>query len=272
MLANPASGVPLAHNAKYLHNFFSKGSVQDVYLVDQAVGGVVINTTRLGEGAISEDEQRLFSSNSDGTFSIGGGIGVGVYLDSMEAGTWPQVAAADDFIIIECLIAGVDTAEASAIWRIGSTPSYIRRHTAYNDGTGTSLIGAAYDEDSNTAAVFGESVSANRPNAGDVLCVVTVIDRTANLLRSKLWNFTQDKEHLLDDADMSALGDIFPSNEPDLSEAKSAPHSLIGRFYGVAHYHFPNAGLPADYFGAAIQMANAWRNGNYTFWPTWGTE
>ena len=271
-LAHPDSGVPLAHNAKYLHNFFCKDSVQGVNFVDQGRGSIVMDTTGWGSGTPSP-EPRVFNTNSDGSFSVGGGIAPGVYLDNISEGTWPQISAADDFIIIACVIAGVDTGEESSIWRIGSSPAMVRRHTTYDNGVGVgNIIGAVQDDDLNFAAELGEPISTNRPKLGDVLCTVTVVDRTANLLRSKVWNLTTGFEHILADADITGFGNISLLNKPDLNATKSAPSSFFGRYYGVAHYHFPNAGLPADYFGAAIQMANAWRNGNYTFWPPWGTE
>jgi len=266
---NPASGVPLAGNAANLINFFSRDGLSDAgILTDAADGGIVFDTTVMGSGATP----RKVEKHSDTSFTVMGGIENGTQIDAIVAGAWPQLSVTDDCLMIISAIAGVDTAENSTIFRMGNnTTALLRLHSPYDSPSGATVSGS-FDDTVQTGQVNTLSpISGNRIPAGNDMCAILAIDRTADLMRTKMWDHTANVERvdLVPTTNIAALGEANLSTDVGVSGTDVAV-SMQGRFYGVAVYEFPSTGLPADYFEAAIQMSDAWRNGKYTFWPYWG--
>lgn len=240
---NEASGVPLVDNAAYLRHHFNPRSLSGSQLLTDLRSGLTIDFPP-SQGKIDN------LGNSLGMDLLGSGATI--------TGDFVQIADTDDVLIVVSGQLGESYPGDDLRWRIGGgngTDNWIRVRAQKSLPLGDTLI----DTDEN------EINNAERPaHATDEdVFIISAIIRGTDLLHTILMDDTGEVSNIT--TDISAIGAF------NLSSASGVTDGVAfgGVWYAGSIWTFPSGGIPDDWYPASISMADAWRNGKYTFWPYW---
>ena len=280
LLNNPASGVPLAHNAANLELFISpRGYSFSNGLLTPDRGNCTFHNT--------ED-----TDASKGTVSFIDNDGL-LYWDSsgitLASGIYPKIPAGSDALWV---MSGRYTNQTDSSSIIGEAPSMTFRIGDANSvnqadkanvrirdyvfGIGDHIEDSAGNVESGGAGELSRTYKIDAPNLSttdpNYYISIAALDRSANLWRQIGFRGTEEIVAETRNFDISSYGFgsfNFKTNEETGSETST--YTINGAIAGYSLHVFPD-GLPADWEDAALLMGLAWQQQNYTFWNPWGTE
>lgn len=278
MMMNPASGVPLAHNARGLQHFFSpSGFDQSSGRWFDQRGNIVIDrptaASNLQFTAELQPDGSLYYSDAGTPYAIG-----------TTRGTAMKLAAGDDAMIL--MVAKHtplgDAAESpTATTRLG-LPNMDQANIRVR--MYPIAVGDHVEDDAGNIVDSSQANLQRRYHSGivtpDVLPLVddpntyimaAALDRTNDLwhvlgLRANTMEVLQDVSQ-----DVSSIGAINLQTNEEANDFTTSGATINGIIFGIGWWRFANGSLPADWKIAVMSMGEAWANNAHTFWPAWGT-
>ncbi len=268
-MMNENSGVPTIQTCKNIAHFWNADSLPKFgEWIDPVSGLHIIQGNNNGSPG--------FLSKSGNEFTwASGGLGV-----SHVEGSAISLSVTDDALFV---LVGrpydnslqTKQSEENCFIRLGSSISSngVMRFPSilYLDGSGIidalGLGGNLVDDSGANFAAYGAYVR----DFSNFYMQAVAIDRTNNLLKTYMWDMTDNASYNpvggFTEADISTMSSVSPQLIVDASDACL---SLNGRNKGTGWFKFPNKTLPQDWKAMSIMMAEAWMNGKYTFPPHWG--
>lgn len=273
MMMNPASGVPLAHNAYGLQHFLSpqgfNSSTRD--WTDQR-GGFVVHTPEDSGGSLFVEAQTdgsLYYSAS-GILTVNGeymklGANDDALILMVAKHTQPVSVNPDEPGEFPTATARIGMANTEANIRVRMYPNLVGDHVEDD-------AGVAVDS---TVAALRREYHIDSPNLTfdpNTYIAAGALNRTDGLwhtlgLRVGSMEVLQDAS-----ADVSTIGAITLQTNDESGKADESGCTINGIIFGIGWWKFPGGTLPADWKLAAMSMGEAWANRKETFWPAWGKE
>ena len=266
LLANPNSGVPLAHNAAYLQAFLSPRGYNfsnGIHVPDrgdfslEAITGVEINDFIDADGLLSLNSETGGSAPVRGSFPSIPITADALWIMSGRYSTRDVLPSSEDPQMTFRIGSGNATLTADkANVRIRNYVVAIGDHI--EDSAGTVNNDLALER---SYKIDSPNVSTTDPN---YYIAVAALDRSANRWRQRGYrNATPIHSN-----DFDITADNFQAfnfkTTDDTGDLTESARTINGVMAGYSLHVFPD-GLPADWEDAAFLMGLAWQKQNYTF-------